>query len=138
MRFSSNELLAPVQDTRTERRFHLSGDVLFDFDKDAIRVEAEPVLAGLAERIRAEFPGATVRIEGHTDAIGSNRYNQALSLRRAESIENWFERKGGLTSPMSARGLGESQPAQPNTLPDGSDNLLGRQHNRRVEIIVEK
>ena len=133
------DLVAPVKETKTEQRFRLSGDVLFDFDKDTIRPEAEPVLAGLAKRIRAELPGAPVRIEGHTDAKGSNSYNQRLSERRAAALKRWFTMKGGLANTrIITRGLGELHPVAPNVKPDGSDDPVGRQQNRRVEIVVEK
>ncbi len=135
--FHAAELLAPVETSAKEQRFRLSGDVLFDFDKDSIRREADALLAGLAERIRAEFAGAAIRVEGHTDAKGSDAYNQDLSVRRADSVKAWFE-ANGFSVPIQTTGFGESQPVEANQLPDGSDNPAGRQQNRRVEIVVEK
>ncbi len=135
--FSAGDLLAPAENTPTEQRFRLSGDVLFDFDKGAIRPEAESMLAGLAKRIRADFPNRPVRVEGHTDTKGSDSYNQDLSVRRADTVKAWFVGEG-FSAPIQASGFGESQPVEPNELPDGSDNPVGRQQNRRVEIIVEK
>ena len=133
------EMGAPVKETAREIHFRLSGDVFFDFDKATIRTEAEPVLGGLAKRIRAEFPGALVRVEGHTDAKGSDSYNQTLSQKRAESVKRWFSENGGLKSArITTQGFGESRPVAPNEKPDGSDNPEGRQENRRVEIVVEK
>lgn len=139
LRFPVEDLAKPVKKTKTEERYRLFGDVLFDFDKATIRPEAEPALAGLARRIKAGFPGAPVRVEGHTDAKGSDSYNQRLSVERAESVKRWFAEKGGLgNAAITTRGFGESQPVAPNEQPDGSDNPEGRQQNRRVEIVVEK
>jgi outer membrane protein OmpA-like peptidoglycan-associated protein len=80
-----------------------------------------------------------VRVEGHTDAKGSDSYNQKLSDRRASSVKNWFVQKEGLKEVrFSTAGLGAKKPVAPNNKPDGSDNRDGRQKNRRVEIVEEK
>lgn len=120
-------------------RFRLSADVLFDFDSAGLRAEAAGVLARLAERIRTEFPGGGVRVEGHTDAKGTPDYNRGLSERRAETVAAWLVEHGGISRErIVTLGLGESQPVAPNQRPDGSDDPLARQGNRRVEIVVER
>lgn len=114
----------------------LAADVLFDFDKADLRPEAAGELGKVAQVLRAH-PGAPVRIEGHTDAKGSDSYNQGLSERRAESVKAWLVSNAGIDgSTVSTRGLGETQPVAPNAKPDGTDDPEGRQRNRRVAIAV--
>lgn len=116
----------------------LAADVLFDFDKHQLRPEAAEALAKVTEVLKA-MPEAAVRIEGHTDAKGSERYNQRLSERRAKTVRDWIVTSGGVPAARLATvGLGETQPVAPNNKPDGADDPDGRQQNRRVEIRVLK
>jgi outer membrane protein OmpA-like peptidoglycan-associated protein len=78
-----------------------------------------------------------VSIEGHTDAIGSEAYNQALSERRAESVTRELAYDGVHGARLATRGFGERYPVAPNTREDGSDNSHGRAKNRRVEVVIE-
>jgi outer membrane protein OmpA-like peptidoglycan-associated protein len=127
-----------VKETTTEVRIDLSADVLFAFDKADLLPEARQSLAQAAAIIREKAKG-TVRIDGYTDAKGSESYNQHLSERRATSVENWFKQSGHLTSvSFVAKGFGAKNPVAPNTKPDGSDDPDGRQRNRRVEITIAK
>jgi outer membrane protein OmpA-like peptidoglycan-associated protein len=127
-----------VKETNTEIRISLSADILFDFDKSNILHKAAKALKNVAAMIR-DHPGATVRIEGYTDAKGSDAYNRRLSERRAISVRNWLITKEGLTGiKFATRGFGAKNPVAPNTHPDGSDNPEGRQKNRRVEIVIRK
>ncbi len=127
-----------VKESETEIRIELAADVLFDFDSAALRVEAEAALGNVAKIIRAHV-GASVRVEGHTDAKGSAEYNQALSEMRAESVRDWLLAAEGLSGTnIAITGFGESQPAAANETADGADDPEGRQKNRRVEIVVEK
>jgi outer membrane protein OmpA-like peptidoglycan-associated protein len=117
--------------------YTLAADVLFDFDKDAIRPDAEVALQQISGSIAQRFPNSAIQINGHTDSIGTEAYNLDLSQRRAESVKQWLASNGGISSNhMTVNGLGESQPVAPNTNSDNSDNPAGRQRNRRVEIIV--
>lgn len=130
------DLSAKVTDT--EIRIQMSADVLFDFDKAVIKQAAEPALTSVATVLQ-EYPRAAVRIEGHTDAKGSDSYNQNLSERRALAVQDWLKKREGLKSvAFSTRGLGAKQPTVPNTKPNGTDDPEGRQKNRRVEIVVKK
>ncbi len=113
----------------------LPGDVLFDFDKSDIRPDARPVLSQLSEVLLA-MPDSPVEILGHTDAKGSNDYNQALSERRAGSVRSWLGDLGVDAGRMTPEGRGEAEPVAPNQNPDGSDDPEGRQQNRRVEFII--
>lgn len=127
-----------VEESETEIRIELAADVLFDFDSADLRAEAEQALRNVAEIIR-DHEGADVRVEGHTDAKGSDSYNQKLSERRAESVRDWLLGAEGLSGTgFEITGFGESRPAAANEKSDGSDNPEGRQKNRRVEIVVEK
>lgn len=127
-----------VKETPTEIRIELSADVLFDFDKAEIRPDAAKVLAQAAEVVRGHATRRVV-IEGHTDAKGSDQYNQRLSDRRAQAVKRWFQEREGLkTMALETRGWGAKRPVAPNAKPDGSDDPAGRQKNRRVEIVIAK
>ena len=110
----------------------LEDRVLFDFDRSEIRPDAAKVLDALAAAL-GKIPARTLEVRGHTDAKGSDDYNQALSMRRATAVAGALRERG--TTDAAARGYGESQPVAPNEL-EGRDNPAGRQLNRRVEILV--
>ncbi len=127
-----------VKETPTEVRIDLSADVLFDFDKADILPKAQQTLTQAAGIIRDKAKG-DVRIDGYTDAKGTDAHNQPLSERRAAAVETWFKTKGNLKNvSFVMHGFGAKNPVAPNTKPDGSDDPDGRQKNRRVEIIIHK
>ena len=127
-----------VNETDLEIRLELAADVLFDFDKAVIRPAGERAL-GEAARIILERAVGPVRVEGHTDAKGTDAYNQRLSERRAEAVKTWLVKAGGVrAAAIATKGFGAKRPVASNTKPDGSDDPDGRQRNRRVEIIVQK
>jgi outer membrane protein OmpA-like peptidoglycan-associated protein len=127
-----------LKETPTELRIELAADVLFDFDKADLLPQAQPTLEKAAQIIRDRAKGE-VRIDGYTDAKGSDAYNQKLSERRAEAVKAWFVNQGKIRNlKFVTRGFGAKNPAAPNTKPDGSDNPDGRQKNRRVEITIRK
>jgi len=107
----------------------------FDFDKSNIKAEWVPVLDEAASILK-DNPNINIVVEGYTDSIGTEAYNQALSERRARSVYNFFRKSGIAASRMKAVGYGESNPIAPNTNPDGTDNPEGRALNRRVELKV--
>lgn len=111
----------------------LSDRVLFDFDKSDIRPDASKVLDTLASALQS-VPAKSMEIRGHTDAKGSDEYNQTLSERRAQSVAAALHSRASAKD-ATAKGYGETQPVAPNTL-KGADNPGGRQLNRRVEIFV--
>ena len=117
--------------TGTEITIRLPGSVLFDFDSDRIRPDAERTLAEVAEVMKA-YGGRPMRVEGHTDSVASDDYNQKLSERRAQSVQRWLAATGGVSGAIAPRGFGESKPV------DTNDTPAGRQQNRRVEIVIEK
>ncbi|MBT9474104.1 MAG: OmpA family protein [Pseudomonadota bacterium] len=116
-------------------RLNLQSDVLFDFDKADIRQDALPVLDAIAAG--AGKLGKPIAVEGHTDAKGSDAYNQGLSERRAKAVEAALKaRLGGAAGALTARGFGAQRPVAANVKADGSDDPAGRQRNRRVEIVI--
>jgi len=139
LRFVVVDLAMPAEETSRALRFRLPSDVLFDYDKDQLRREGAQLLTRLAAKIRQQYPTATLRIEGHTDSNGSARNNLRRSERRALAVKKWLKETGGLVhARISTRSFGESQPVAPNQYPDGNDNPVGRQQNRRIEILVER
>ena len=127
-----------IKETGAEIRIELAADVLFDFDKADIRPKAREALKQAATIIRDKAKGV-VRIEGHTDAKGTDPYNQKLSQRRAAAVKAWLTEEEGLQSVnFSTQGFGAKKPVAGNKKPDGSDDPEGRQKNRRVEIILKK
>ena len=127
-----------IEETATEVHIELPADILFNFDKAEILPKAQETLKQVAKLIQEKAKGV-VSIEGHTDAKGSDRYNQKLSERRAKAVRDWLVNKEGLKNVrFTTRGFGAKKPVAPNTKPDGSDDPEGRQKNRRVEIIIKK
>lgn len=118
------------------QRFLIGADTLFEFDKATLTPRAEETLTVLGPMI--ENAGLhPVLIEGHTDSVGTDEYNQELSERRAERVRNWLlEHRVVEKRAVSTVGYGEKKPVAPNTKPDGKDNPPGRALNRRVEIVV--
>lgn len=115
----------------------LPGDVTFDFDEATIRPEARATLDRLAELI-ARSPEGTIAIEGHTDALGGDAYNQRLSERRAAAVAEYLVSRNVPEDRLATRGWGKARPVASNTRPDGSDDEEGRQRNRRVEVVLPR
>jgi len=110
----------------------LSAGVLFDFDKDTLRPSAVPLLAAVAKALKGS--SKAIQVNGHTDSKGADAYNLDLSERRAATVAKALQ-GDGLTAPLTIHGFGETQPVAPNTL-KGADNPVGRQLNRRVELVI--
>lgn len=121
------ELRAEV--TAAEIKIDLSADVLFDVDKSELKPAAEEKLTQLLTVVNSK-PASRVGIEGHTDLRGDAPYNQALSLRRANSVSAWLVAHGVAASRLAASGAGESRPVRPGT------TEADHQANRRVEIRI--
>lgn len=102
-------------------------DVLFDFDRSTLRPEADAILQPALEMLRAD-PTMAIEIEGHTDWVGSDAYNDGLSQRRAQAVVEWLVARGIDRGRISAVGRGESEPVATNR------TSAGRQLNRRVEV----
>jgi len=117
--------------TDTTVTIQLPGAILFDFDSSAIRPDAEHALNDVAQIINA-YAGRPVRIEGHTDSIAPDDYNNSLSKRRAQSVMDWLAAHGVERNRLASFGFGETKPVASN------DNAAGRQQNRRVEVVIAK
>jgi len=107
----------------------LAADVLFDFDKSVIKPDGKSRLDDLAQKVRAISLEVVIAI-GHADSIGTDAYNQKLSVRRAESVKAYLVSKGVEPNRIYTEGKGEKQPVASNKTKDG------RAKNRRVEIEV--
>ena len=120
------ELEAPVEEALPDR-ISLSSDVLFDFDSAAIKPDFTDEIDAAADLLLAN-EGVTVRIDGHTDNVGSLEYNQGLSERRAEAVAAYLEAAGVARDRMTVAGFSFTQPVADNSTAEG------RAQNRRVEI----
>jgi outer membrane protein OmpA-like peptidoglycan-associated protein len=105
------------------------GDVLFATGRAELMTGATGHLNKLVDFLN-QYTDRTVLIEGYTDSVGSQAYNQDLSERRAESVRGYLGAHGIANSRLSASGKGMSDPVS------GNDSATGRQQNRRVEVIV--
>jgi len=122
--------LAEMKARKTDRGMVLTlGDVLFDTGRAELKPGAMRTIEQLATFMR-ENPERTVEIEGYTDSIGSDAFNQDLSERRARAVRTALIDRGIDTRRVSARGFGESNPVATN------DTAAGRQQNRRVEVVI--
>jgi outer membrane protein OmpA-like peptidoglycan-associated protein len=122
--------------TRCEQRLSVVADALFDFDKASLRAEAEETLAVAGPEIR-KLGAKPARVEGHTDAIGSDAYNMKLSEARAATVRDWLAMHGTIPGATPTKGFGKTKPIAPNKTADGKDDPQGRQKNRRVEVVFD-
>ena len=106
-----------------------AADVLFDFDKSVIKPEGRSKLDDLASKVKGINLEVVIAV-GHADSIGSDEYNQRLSVRRAESVKAYLVSRGIEPNRVYTEGKGEKQPVAENKTADG------RAKNRRVEIEV--
>ncbi|MGA7220600.1 MAG: OmpA family protein [Candidatus Sulfotelmatobacter sp.] len=104
-------------------------DVLFDFNKYTLKPEARERLAKISGIVLA-YPDLKLQIEGYTDSIGSDEYNQTLSEKRAEAVRDYIVGSGVSMNNVSAQGMGKADPVADNS------TAAGRKLNRRVEMIV--
>lgn len=106
-----------------------AADAFFDFDKATLKPEAKSKLDDLASKIAGLNLEVVIAV-GHTDSVGSDAYNQKLSLRRSEAVKAYLESKGIEKNRIYTEGKGEKQPVADNKTADG------RAKNRRTEIEV--
>lgn len=106
-------------------------DLLFEYDATSLRPEAAQSLSKLGYLIQKNS-SATFRIEGHTDAFGTEAYNTALSIRRAEEVKAWLTKNMGIDpARITTAGFGKSRLLVP-----GTGSVAEQQLNRRVEIVI--
>jgi len=112
----------------------LAADVFFAFGQDSLQAAATPVLTEHAQQLRASASGQ-VEVVGHTDAIGEDAANLALSQRRAATVVAALQPLlAGADLQLAAQGRGETEPVAAETTADGQDDPAGRARNRRVTI----
>jgi len=104
-------------------------DVLFDFNQYTLKPGAREKMAKVSGILLA-YPGLKIRLEGHTDAIGTDDYNQQLSEKRAGAVREYLVSQGVAADTVSSVGFGKANPVASN------DTAEGRQRNRRVEMVV--
>lgn len=118
-----------VRSTPLPARINLAADALFDFDKYELKTEGRRALDDLADKLKA-VDLELVLVVGHTDSVGSDAYNERLSLRRANAVRNYLVTKGIDAKRIRTEGRGETQPIADNNTEDG------RARNRRVEVQI--
>jgi OOP family OmpA-OmpF porin len=104
-------------------------DIFFRFGSDEIRSESEARLLEIAEVLK-RHPDWKLNVEGHTDSMSADDFNQKLSERRAAAVKQWLVTRHGIAAArLATQGFGESRPRAPN------DTMAGRARNRRVELV---
>lgn len=122
--------LEDLEASNTDRGLVLTlGDVLFDTGASTLRPGAITTIDRLAQFMR-DYPERYVRIEGHTDAVGSDELNQRLSEERARAVQGALLARNIEPDRVSTVGYGEARPIASNDTPEG------RQQNRRIEVVV--
>lgn len=104
--------------------------ILFDFDSSTLRPEARENLTNLTTVVGDDAENFRIMVAGHTDSVGTETYNEALSLRRAEGARNYLVSRGIASANVTTVGLGEIEPVASN------ETEAGRQQNRRVEVAI--
>ncbi len=115
------------------------GDTLalyFEFDEDEINPRTRRQLEIVTLILRSD-PGRKITLSGHTDALGSQGYNDSLSSRRAAVVRDYLTKAGVAPAQIVTVAKGASQPRRPNVTETGEDNPEGRRANRRTEIYLD-
>ena len=125
------QALGQIAETRSTARGLIVNlpDILFDTGKATLRSEAREVISRIAGVLMIA-QGITLKIEGHTDSVGGDEYNQKLSEQRAGSVKEYLEKAGVKPELITIEGFGKTQPIADN------NSAAGRQKNRRVEIVI--
>jgi len=121
-------LILETRDTARGLVVNMS-DVLFDSGKFTLRPVAREKLAKISGIVLA-YPSLKLAVEGNTDSVGTEAFNQALSEHRAEGVRSYLTQQGIPESSTTATGFGKTRPIASN------DTSEGRQQNRRVELVV--
>jgi adhesin transport system outer membrane protein len=122
---------APAPKAPAPTKVTYSSDALFDFNKSVLKPQGKKNLDELVAKIKGVNLDVVIAV-GHTDSVGSDAYNQRLSVARAESVKAYLVNQGVPADRVRTEGRGESQPVATN------DTAEGRAKNRRVEITVQE
>jgi len=120
---------APAPAPAAATKVTYAADAFFDFDKSALKKEGKAKLDDLVGKVKGISLEVIIAV-GHTDSVGSDAYNQKLSVRRAEAVKAYLVSKGIEKNRVYTEGKGEKQPVADNK------TAAGRAKNRRVEIEV--
>lgn len=112
-------------------------NIFFDYNQASLRTKSKYELKRLYDFMKSN-PEVNIQVSGHTDSKGDDDYNMRLSKDRAQAVVNYLVRNGISSSRLSAVGYGETRPIARNENADGTDNAVGRQLNRRIEISIPK
>ncbi|HSN13012.1 MAG TPA: OmpA family protein [Anaeromyxobacteraceae bacterium] len=128
----AKELEQVAETKRTENGIlvNMKNDILFDVGSADLKTEAVTQITKMGDII-AKYADDRVRIEGHTDATGSDKTNQELSVRRAEAVRTILVGRGVKEEQLTAEGFGKNKPIAPNDTP------ANRAKNRRVEVHID-
>ena len=110
---------------------NISEKAQFGFDEAVLRAEDRQRLDAAVAQMKTLPEDATIQVTGHTDSIGSEKYNQELSMRRAQAAQEYLVSNGVDQKRIVLSGMGESNPVASN------DTADGRAMNRRVEVVAE-
>ncbi len=134
-----DQVLAPERQAGAIQVERLGGDIVrvtmtdqtaFEFDSAQIKPGFNSTMDKISNVV-TRYGKTHLTIVGHTDNVGTGQYNQGLSLRRAQTVSQYFNSHGVIPERLAAEGKGESVPRASNATPDG------RRLNRRVEIYIE-
>jgi outer membrane protein OmpA-like peptidoglycan-associated protein len=113
-------------------RFHFDERTFFDSGSSIVRPDSNKIIDMLAEQMKQDMPDTSLVILGHTDSVGSDEYNNDLSINRSASVMQQLAQRGVNLKQMSTVGIGEAQPVATNATEDG------RSQNRRVEFVLSR
>ena len=119
--------------TAMEDQVKFDMPVHFGFDDAAVRDQDRPALERFAKVAQKYYPGAKITVEGFADPAGSNRYNVALSKKRADAVKDYLVQQGLNDGMLASVGYGESRQVKPGA----SHDAAGAELNRRVTFVVE-
>lgn len=111
-------------------KLNMPDAITFDFGSARLSPEFYPVLNDISQ-VMVNYPSTLIIVEGHTDSVGSDSFNQDLSVRRAQAVANGLISRGVAAQRIMVWGYGKTRPIASN------DTDLGRARNRRVEITIE-
>ena len=130
----AEEMENEIEDAKVERvgegiKLTFDSGILFAYDSYNLQPDAKTNIYKLADILK-KYPDSNILIAGHTDADGSDKYNQTLSEQRAKSVSDYTLMQGISSSRLSTVGLGENEPVETNATESG------KKQNRRVEIAI--